>query len=86
VHCKVFEDNAGCCEWSALPNIRPRAKHLGIRLHHFCERVRKGKIVIHKIPTGYQLADLATKAQLEQALCRTERDIDAMEGRRQEES
>ena len=65
VHCEVFEDNAGCCEWAALPKMRPRTKHLGIRLHHFGEDARLGKIAIHKMPTECQLADLATKAQPE---------------------
>jgi len=66
VHCKVFEDNPGCCEWAALPKMRPQTKYLGIRLHHFREHVRLGKITIRKIPTECQLADLATKTQPEQ--------------------
>ena len=34
-------------------------------MHHFREYVRKGKISVHKIPTRFQLGDIATKAQPE---------------------
>ena len=50
VHCKVYEDNSGALEMSRLPKMRPRTK-------------RQGKITIHKIPSVYQLADIATKPQ-----------------------
>ena len=63
VHCKVFEDNSGALEMSRLPKMRPRTKHINIRMHHFREHVRLKKISIHKIPTKYQLADIATKGQ-----------------------
>jgi len=43
--------------------MRPRTKHINIRMHHFREHVRLKKISIHKIPTKYQLADIATKGQ-----------------------
>jgi len=65
VHCTVLEDNNGCCSMASLPKMRPRTKHLGIKMHHFREHVRKKLISIHKLPTQYQLADLATKAQPE---------------------
>jgi Reverse transcriptase (RNA-dependent DNA polymerase)/GAG-pre-integrase domain len=63
VHCKVFEDNSGALEMSRLPKMRPRTKHICVRMHHFREHVRKGLISLHKIPTRYQLADIATKPQ-----------------------
>jgi len=65
VHCKVYKENEGCQSMATLPKMRPRTKHLGIRMHHFREHVKQGKITIHKVPTRYQLADLATKAQPE---------------------
>lgn len=65
IHCKVFEDNSGALEMSRLPKMRPRTKHIGVRMHHFREHVRTGRITIHKIPTEYQLADIATKPQTE---------------------
>ena len=65
VHCKVFEDNSGALEMARLPKMRPRTKHLCVRMHHFREHVRTGKVSIHKIPTEHQLADIATKPQPE---------------------
>ena len=65
VHCKLFEDNSGALEMARLPKMRPRTKHLCVKMHHFREYVRKGKVSVHKIPTRFQLGDIATKAQPE---------------------
>jgi hypothetical protein len=65
VHCKLFEDNSGALEMARLPKMRPRTKHLCVKMHHFREYVRQGKVSIHKIPTRFQLGDIATKAQPE---------------------
>ena len=45
--------------------MRLRTKHLCVKVHHFREHVRKGLVSINKIPTQYQLGDIATKAQPE---------------------
>jgi hypothetical protein len=63
VHCKVFEDNSGALEMGRLPKMRPRTKHICVRMHHFREHVRQGRISLHKIPSRLQLADIATKPQ-----------------------
>ena len=63
VHCKVFEDNIGALEMARLPKMRPRTKHLCVRLHHFREHVRKKLITIQHIATDLQIADLLTKPQ-----------------------
>jgi hypothetical protein len=65
VHCKVFEDNSGALEMARLPKMRPRTKHICVKMHHFREHVRKGLVTINKIPTQFQLGDIATKAQPE---------------------
>jgi hypothetical protein len=65
VHCKVFEDNSGALEMARLPKMRPRTKHIGVRMHHFREHVRRGDISINKIPTKFQLGDIETKPQPE---------------------
>ncbi len=65
VHCKAFEDNSGALEMARLPKMRPRTKHLCVRLHHFREYVRNKMISIHKIPTEQQLGDIETKPQPE---------------------
>jgi hypothetical protein len=61
VHCKVFEDNSGALEIARLPKVRPRTKHLNVRLHHFRDYVERGEITIHPISTDDQLADMLTK-------------------------
>ena len=63
VHCKVFEDNSGALEMGKLPKMRPRTKHICVCMHHFREHVRLGKISLHKVPSRYQFADIATKPQ-----------------------
>jgi hypothetical protein len=65
IHCKLFEDNSGALEMARLPKMRPRTKHLCVKMHHFREYVRKGKVSVHKIPMRFQLGDIATKAQPE---------------------
>ena len=66
VHCRVLEDNSGAYEMARLPKMRPRTRHMNVRMHHFCEAVRQKRVSIHKIPTEWQLADIATKAQPEE--------------------
>ena len=61
---KVFEDNAGAIEIATNHKYRPRTKHLNIRLHHFRKYIESGKIVIEKIPTASQQADIFTKPLL----------------------
>ena len=63
VHCKVFEDNSRALEMVRLPKMRPRTRHMAVRLHHFRDYVRNGEVTIHKVPPRYQLGDLLTKPQ-----------------------
>ena len=73
VHCQVLEDNSGCLEMARLPKMRPRTKHINIRMHHFREHVRKRIITILHVPSEFQLGDLFTKPQPE-ALFLTQRE------------
>jgi histone deacetylase 1/2 len=61
VLCKLFCDNQGACELIRLPKIRPRTKHINTKLHHFRDHVANGSITIQYVPTGEQIADIATK-------------------------
>jgi hypothetical protein len=61
VTCRVFEDNAACIELAKEPKLRPRTKHLAVRLHHFRDYVQRGEIDIHHINTKHQIADIFTK-------------------------
>ena len=51
VVCRTFEDNAACIE-VAQPDhkIRPRTKHISVRLFHFRDHVEKGLIKIEHAP------------------------------------
>jgi hypothetical protein len=73
VHCKVFQDNSGAPKMVQLPKMRPRTKHICIKMHHFREHVCTGKISIQHIPSKLQLAGIATKPQPE-ALFADQRD------------
>ena len=63
IHYRVLEDNSGAYEMARLPKMRPRTRHLNVKLHHFREYVRLGRISNHKVSTDQQLAGIATKAQ-----------------------
>lgn len=61
IFCRTFEDNSACIELAKEPKLRPRTKHLAVRLHHFREHVLSGKISIEYVNTKQQLADIFTK-------------------------
>ena len=62
VVCHTFEDNAACNEVAQSDQkIRPRTKHISVRLFHFRDHVEKGLIQIEHVPSKYQLADIFTK-------------------------
>lgn len=62
LRCDVYEDNAGAIELASNPKYRPRTKHIAVKYHHFRERVEHGDVVVKKISTHLQKADLLTKA------------------------
>ena len=61
VHCKVFEDNSGALEMARVHKMRPRTKHINVKMHHFRSYVTSGDITIHPISTHEQPADYLTK-------------------------
>ena len=61
VTCRVFEDNVGALELANNPKLRPRTKHLSVQLHHFRHYVETKEIIIEKVATKHQLADIFTK-------------------------
>ena len=59
----VFEDNTACIEWGN--NVicgRERAKHIDIRKHFAHEVIQNGKMLLIRVLTASQLADVFTKA------------------------
>ena len=66
----VFEDNNGALTVATMPKITPQSKFFAVKLHFFKEHVRTdanpdGEVVIHKIETDKQLADIMTKGLVE---------------------
>ena len=61
VKCTVFEDNSGALEMAKEHKFRPRTKHINNKLHHFRWYVEKGDIILQKIASADQPADLLTK-------------------------
>lgn len=61
LYLKVYEDNAEAIEIATNHKYRPRTKHLNIQLYHLRKYVESGKIVIEKITTQSQQADIFTK-------------------------
>jgi hypothetical protein len=58
----VGEDNTGCIEWSNyVIGGRERAKHIDLRKHFAHEAVQNGEIILYKVSTRDQLADILTK-------------------------
>jgi len=59
----VFEDNTVCIEWANhVIGGRELAKHIDICKHFTHEAVQNGHMRLYKIATGFQLADILTKA------------------------
>lgn len=62
IRCRTFEDNSACIELANSPKLRPRTKHLSVRLFHFRSYVQNGDISVEYVNTKEQIADLFTKA------------------------
>ena len=57
----IFEDNNGTLEIVKKLKMRPPAKNVAIKHHHFRTCVEKGDIVIEKVDTAEQKADFLAK-------------------------
>jgi hypothetical protein len=60
-HSEIFEDNNGALELANSPHLTPRSRHYSTKLHHFKSHVADGSIVIKRISTKEQRADIQTK-------------------------
>jgi hypothetical protein len=57
----LFCDNTSAICIAKNPVQRSRTKHIDIRFHFLRDHVEKGTIVLHRIDTEHQLADIFTK-------------------------
>ena len=74
IRCTLFEDNHEAITIANSPKLRPRTKHINVRMHHFWSKVREGLLKILPIDTKDQLADIATKPLAEELfVCLRER-------------
>ena len=60
----VWEDNQGCVILANMEpgRVTPRSKHFAIKQHWFKEHLIPGKVVIEKIGTEDQKANILTKS------------------------
>ena len=61
IQCTLFEDNKGAEELANVPKNRPRTKHIAVKYHHFREAVRSKTLIVKRVDTLNQLADIFTK-------------------------
>ena len=61
VRCTLFEDNKGVEELAKVPKNRPRTKHIAVKYYHFREAVKANILLIKRVDTAEQLADIFTK-------------------------
>ena len=58
----VYEDNTACIErGNNVIGGHERAKHIDIRKHFAHEAIKNGHLILKKVPTTLQLADIMTK-------------------------
>lgn len=58
---QVFEDNASCIILAYSDGTKPHTKHLSLKWHHFKDQVKQGHIVITKVASNLNWADILTK-------------------------
>ena len=57
----IFEDNNGALSLATTHRVTSRTKHFHIKYHFFWDNVEKGDIVIERINSEEQHADILTK-------------------------
>jgi hypothetical protein len=58
----ILEDNQSCIHLAKNQGDFPRSKHIDMRYHFVREQVERGEIILRKIDTKQNLADVFTKA------------------------
>ena len=68
----IFEDNNACISMATSPKLSPRTKHIAVKYHFFKYHTdyENSDIVIEKIDTTMQLADIFTKGLPKELFCK----------------
>ncbi|GJV12033.1 retrovirus-related pol polyprotein from transposon TNT 1-94 [Tanacetum coccineum] len=66
----IFYDNTSAIAISNNPMLHCRTKHIDIKYHFIRDRILKGDIKLHFVPTDLQLADIFTKPLAEPSFTR----------------
>jgi hypothetical protein len=61
IRCQMFEDNSAALEMARVPKIRPRTRHINSVLHHFRNEVANNRLLLEKVATEDNQADILTK-------------------------
>ena len=80
LHCRVLEDNTGTIAIAKEPRVRPRTKHICIKMWHFLDFLKTGLMSIEWVLTENQLADILTKPLPAEAFHRPSQDHQRMDG------
>jgi len=71
----VFEDNQGTIDLVNNPVHHRRTKHVDVKYHYIRAKQESGEVVVRKIPTERNLADIFTKATTREIFKRLVSDI-----------
>lgn len=58
----IYEDNQACLILATSEGAKQRTKHIAVCYHHFRDEIRNGNIMITKVATTNNWADIFTKA------------------------
>lgn len=62
IRCHMFEDNSAALEIARVPKIRPRTRHINSVLHHFRNEVANKRLLLSKVASEDNEADILTKS------------------------
>jgi hypothetical protein len=58
----IYEDNASCIALAHHDTqLRPRTKHIALKFHHFRDLIISKELIVEKVPTTSNWADIFTK-------------------------
>jgi hypothetical protein len=58
---QIYEDNVSCIILAYSDGTKPRTRHLSLKWHHFKDHIKNGNIIVTKVASNLNWADLLTK-------------------------